>query len=157
MKIRKHLFLSIFLSLVLLFLGIFFFVQGKEDYVGFFYSATLLGPIGIPFLSKERLAKDARNIMIHILLFLTVAILFWNYMDHPWFSPPMTDCDGPCYGWFSFENSLGAVPLFISSIIFGCISLGIKCISKKYTRMGKGLHLILIGFFLYHVFIDFLN
>jgi hypothetical protein len=76
-------------------------------------------------------------------LFLIVVIMhgYWGYMDKPWFSPPEDfSCDGPCYGWFSFENSaptIEVVSVGVISIVIGSFVKVTSFSAKKLRHKIK--------------------
>lgn len=98
----------------------------KESYGTYFVEPALIGPAILLIFSKRSFTKNLLSSLLLIFLLILSSELFWNYMDKPWFSPPEpNNCDGPCYGWFSFENNspffevllVGGISVLTSSLI----------------------------------------
>ncbi len=110
----------------------------KEGYGSYFINPAFFGPAILIIFSKRSFTQNLLSSLLLIFLLTLSSELFWNYMDKPWFSPQESNnCDGPCYGWFSFENDS---PLFIVlltgglSIILGSLIRFISIILKRGSR-----------------------
>jgi hypothetical protein len=89
-------------------------------YHRYFGNALIIAPFLIFLLSKGRMWQDFGFSGAVIIAIVVAARLFWDYQDKPWFAPAKTNCDGDCYGWFSFENEL----LVVNLIWLGLMSTG---------------------------------
>lgn len=105
----------------------------KENSGSYFVEPALICPVILLFFSKRSFTKNLLFSFFFIFLLIASSEIFWGYMDKPWFSPPESyTCDGPCYGWFSFENDSPFFSIFLAggiSIIIGSLLkllLGIK-------------------------------
>ena len=93
--------------------------------------ASALSPMLFVFASQ----KDKRaNIFLALSLLGVNAgyLLFANYMNNPWFMDDPNNCDGPCFGWYSFEKSL--IPNIIWLNIIFAISLIIAFFVKRKSN-----------------------
>lgn len=106
----------------------------KESYGAYFVEPALIGPAILLIFSKRSFTKNLLSSLLLIFLLIFSSELLWNYMDKPWFSPPEpNNCDGPCYGWFSFENNS---PLF-EVLLAGGISVLTGSLIKLMTPIRK--------------------
>lgn len=84
------------------------------------------------------ISRSFRFTAIATVLFGISTLLFmhlcWDYADKSWFSPPESNnCDGPCYGWFSFERDMPIWQIIIAigiSLIIG----GVVLVSRKILK-----------------------
>jgi len=79
-----------------------------------------LGALVIPLLSmgvsQQGLAQRLLRTLVAAVLMVAAYYLFVSYQDHPWFvQPPAAGCDGPCFGWYTFEFDPPYGSLFIIS------------------------------------------
>lgn len=103
-KFHYPFWLAILTAYLIILIGIFNYEGAQEGYGDFFIRASLIAPFLYCSLSKRSFIPALiRGIGITFIIIVAME-LFWNYQDHPWFEPPRVNCDGPCYGWFSFEN-----------------------------------------------------
>ncbi|MCH9739787.1 MAG: hypothetical protein K0U38_02960 [Epsilonproteobacteria bacterium] len=79
----------------------------------------------LPFLWY--LSKQPHSLVSFTLFTLSLMItinmsylLFVDYMNKPWFAgeDPFT-CDGPCYGWYTFQRDIGAEIILNFGLIIG--------------------------------------
>jgi hypothetical protein len=119
--------------------GIIFHTGYKEHYFSYFlYPVSFLPALSV-FINEDIFAALVISITI-IVLSLTSAHLFWNYMDLYWLTlhPDTTDCDGPCTGWFSFENQLHWEIIILYGLVSLTLALIIKLIYKRiFTQKNK--------------------
>lgn len=148
--IRKEKVRPNFIFLVNLIGGILIIAEGivfhngyKEYYIDYFIASALICPCMIMAFPVNKTFKDLLFCLIIILIPSITAILFWDYMDKPWFSPPEDyGADGPRYGWFSFENDLdsyelpviGSISMVIGWAIRFLINLFDKYVIKKQNN-----------------------
>jgi O-antigen ligase len=124
--------LIISLIILLILLPIAILIHGSldgyaETYIYYFMIASFLIPIA-PF----SLTKNWKLAVFQSVIFVLVVILFtyayWFYRDKAYL-PQRFDCDGPCYGWFSFENEINNYLLLLAGgagLILGGIIRMIK-------------------------------
>ena len=120
----------------------------KEGYAGYFLVTALISILIVTVTTKifeEHLVRCSLGLGLTLISMW----VFWDYMDHPWFAGPETyTCDGPCFGWFSFENDnigifilafIGAPIIFVTGIIklfifnFSTIVKKFKLILNRHT------------------------
>lgn len=107
------------------------------DYHSYFIYGSIAAILIIFLLSHGKIWQDLGFSGISIAIIIIAAKLFWSYKDRPWFAPPRTNCDGDCYGWFSFENQLMIEPLVIFSFIAVAIGLVLKLVKLRVMRFLK--------------------
>ena len=92
-----------------------------EAFVGFGFALPCL----LVWVSPGSFANRLANSVISAVYWLVVYAVFVGYQEHPWFAqPPEGGCDGPCFGWYTFEyNPPYALLLAVvlSSILLGSI------------------------------------
>ena len=137
LKIKYNFILAITITALVVVLGILFHQGSKEDYYNYFALAILIAPILIISLSNNKWHKDITQVVFVIIVIVLLALAFWDYKDKPWLSSPDNgNCDGPCYGWFSFENELKFLPLIITSIVSSIIGFIIKAVKLKLKKIS---------------------
>lgn len=109
----------------------------SSDYHYYFGNGLIAAILIIFLLSQGKIWQDLGFSGISIAIIIIAAQLFWDYKDRPWFEPPRTNCDGPCYGWFSFENPLLIEQLVIFSFIKVAIGLVLKLVKLRVMRFLK--------------------
>jgi hypothetical protein len=79
---------------------------GMNDFYGsLLVTIAIIAPAFHLFIDTGRTLRLFFCSAVIISTILAIGFLFWDYMDKPWFSPSGNfNCDGPCFGWFSFEN-----------------------------------------------------
>ncbi len=127
----SNIFIAFSVGFCLIVGGILFHAGTKEDYSIYFIGAAILSPFLVTLLATKKNRSSAALVglaMVFIINFATNT--FWDYQDKPWFSGPETyTCDGPCYGWFSFENDSPKYWVLLSgfiSLIIGIIAQRIR-------------------------------
>lgn len=116
-----HVLIAVTFGYLIIVVGIWTHEGYIQGYGQYFVNAAMIAPFLVTALApkKSKLSAALVGLFLIVLIFFSMNE-FWNYQDKPWFSPPETNtCDGPCYGWFSFEND----PPWFGVIISGCISL----------------------------------
>jgi hypothetical protein len=108
--------------------------QVSSDYHYYFGYGLIAAPLIIFLLSKGRIWQDIGFSAIAIALIILAAQLFWHYQDRPWFDPPRQNCDGPCYGWFSFENELLVKELLVVGGGAILVGLVLKIVKRRLTQ-----------------------
>lgn len=111
--------------------------QDSGEYHSYFIYGLIAAILIIFLLSQDKIWQDLGFSGISIAIIIIAAQLFWNYKDRPWFEPPRTNCDGPCYGWFSFENQLMIELLVIVSLVTVGIGLLLKLVKQRVIRFLK--------------------
>ena len=66
-----------------------------------------------------------------IAIALVVLMLFRDYRDDPWFSDRPLDCDGPCTGWYSFENPLMASTWAIAGVTGAAVGMSLRMLRRR--------------------------
>lgn len=114
--------------------GVIFHRGYQEGYATYFLIASYL----VPILSALTTKKLFIHILKSILGIVTISVLtevFWGYMDKPWFSPPETyTCDGPCYGWFSFENFPPTINILKNGVYLILATIILKLIISRAIK-----------------------
>lgn len=108
-----------------------------STYHRYFGNALIIAPFLIFLLSKGQMWQDFGFSGVTIAAIVVAARLFWNYQDRPWFAPAKTNCDGDCYGWFSFENELLVADLILLGVMStgaGCAIKGLKLAIVRWLR-----------------------
>jgi hypothetical protein len=114
--------------------------QGPPDsssYHYYFGYGSIAAILIIFILSQGKIWQDLGFSGISLAIIIIAAKMFWSYKDRPWFAPPRTNCDGDCYGWFSFENPLMINWLIITGAIAMAIGLVIKLVKLRVMRFLK--------------------
>ncbi|GBO52138.1 hypothetical protein APA_4698 [Pseudanabaena sp. lw0831] len=109
----------------------------SSEYHNYFGLGLIVAPIALFLLSNGRLWQDIGFSWLAIGLILFGAERYWNYRDRPWFEPPRTNCDGDCYGWFSFENPLMLKELLLVGAIAIAIGILLKLVRDKLLKQVK--------------------
>jgi hypothetical protein len=131
--------IAMFVGIMVISIGIWQH-QGPPDssYYHYYFGYGSIAAILIIFLlSQGKIWHDLGFSGISIVIMIIAAKLFWSYKDRPWFAPPRTNCDGDCYGWFSFENPLMIDQLIIVSFIPIGIGLVLKLVKIRVMRFLK--------------------
>lgn len=111
----------------------------KEGYGDYFFMAAFCSLLLVTFTTKSIMSHTVKS-LFGLYIFASAAELYWSYMDHPWFAGPETGtCDGPCFGWFSFENDaptmwillLGCGFLLVTGVVKMIILYGATKLMKK--------------------------
>ena len=109
----------------------------SSEYHNYFGLGLLIAPITLFLLSNGKIWQDIGFSWLAIGLILLGAEGYWNYRDRPWFAPPRTNCDGKCYGWFSFENELMHKELLLVGAIAIVIGILLKIIRNQLLKRIK--------------------
>jgi len=128
-------------------LGSFIFVNKAEtfDYLSVIEVVNVLLPIFIIVLGKNHLVKRILFALFIATLLMIGTGMWVDYQNKPWFVEQSFNCDGPCYGWYTFENDKNlSWSLPVASAIFGIIILIIleliktiyKLITKHFIKLG---------------------
>lgn len=141
LKPKSNFILALTVTALVLILGVLFHQGYKEDYYNYFALAVLIAPVLIISLSNNKWNKDIAQVVFVIIIVILSAIAFWDYKEKPWFSP-LDDgsCDGPCYGWFSFENELRILPLIVTGIASSIMGFIIKAVRMKLRKQAITSH-----------------
>ncbi|WP_103666478.1 hypothetical protein [Pseudanabaena sp. BC1403] len=106
----------------------------SSEYHNYFGLGLIIAPIALFLLSNGKLWQDIGFSWLAIGLILLGAQGYWSYRDRPWFAPPRNNCDGDCYGWFSFENPLMLKELLLVGAIAMAIGILLKIIRDKLLK-----------------------
>lgn len=109
----------------------------SSEYHNYFVLGLIIAPIALFLLSNGKLWQDIGFSWLAIGLILLGAQGYWSYRDRPWFAPPLTNCDGKCYGWFSFENELMHKELLLVGAIAIAIGILLKIIRNQLLKRIK--------------------
>lgn len=109
----------------------------SSDYHYYFSYGSIAAILIIFLLSQGKIWQDLGFSGVATVIIIMAAKMFWSYKDRPWFSPPRTNCDGDCYGWFSFENPLLIEQLIIVSLIAVAIGLLLKLVKLRVLMFLK--------------------
>lgn len=107
-----------FLALPVIYLAVMLPVHSgyKEGYGAYFLTASLIAVATVCLTSRTLTGHLVRG-CVSLFAIAMLTELFWNYMDHPWFAGPETQtCDGPCFGWFSFENDSPTIIILLTGV-----------------------------------------
>jgi peptidoglycan/LPS O-acetylase OafA/YrhL len=127
----KTAFILTFIAInIIIIVNLYFHKGYEEGYYIYFLIASAVGACMIWILSDIKYILNVLFTGITIAYIILFASLFWNYMDKPWFKPLRKNCDGPCYGWFSFENELNWSLL----ILYGCAAAIVTLLVKLGVR-----------------------
>lgn len=101
-----------------------------------------LGVFTIPLLSMlaswQGLAHRLARTLVATLLLLSAYYLFVGHQDHPWFvQPPASGCDGPCFGWYTFELDPPYVTLLIISAIAASLGVILYCCARGLAGLRR--------------------
>jgi len=88
-----------------------------EDHRNYFAFVMFILPALTFLLCHGTLGKRIVRPVLAISYWLTFYVLFVDYQDRPWFSQEPMSCDGPCFGWYTFENESIYTPLLVISAI----------------------------------------
>lgn len=97
------------------------FTLYEEDEQGWFLAAMGVLPAMAAVVSLGRgFGERATWALATVAAWLAIFHAYFDYMNHPWWAGPETfTCDGPCFGWYAFENP----PLVKLHLIVGCLSV----------------------------------
>lgn len=114
----------------------------KEGYLSYFINAEFISILLVTFTTKSFITHLIKS-SVGLFLIVCITGLFWGYMDHPWFTGPETNnCDGACFGWFSFENDDPSAIITFGGTIFifltGSIKALVLFIKNKLSKSVKG-------------------
>ncbi len=106
-----------------------------------FTDAAFLFSFLLMLISYQALIRRLIHSSASAIYWLIAYAMFVSYQDHPWFAQaPLDGCDGPCFGWYTFENEPLYMPLFAISMIgllLGLIAYcGIKGVLQLVRRWG---------------------
>ena len=97
-----------FLALLVIGTGLIFYLvpsTGKGAHLFLFGLVITIGPFLALVLSKSGFGASLTRAAVATVYWFGFYTLFVDYMNHPWGAGPETNkCDGPCFGWYSFEN-----------------------------------------------------
>lgn len=57
--------------------------------------------------SKYHFIKASLFSLLYTVIFFLITSMWIDYQNQPWFTIQSWSCDGPCYGWYTFENGKG--------------------------------------------------
>ena len=102
--------------------------QTEQEY---FHLAMLLLPaIAAIWPVEKRAATRILRAIATWGLWFGFYVAFVDYANHPWFAGPETNtCDGPCFGWYSFENESN----FGLNAAIGCVSLAVGALLAPWV------------------------
>lgn len=117
----------------------------KQGYQGIFQKIFLIVATWVVILANGNAINRLKKGVLAWFIVSLGAGLFWNYKDKPWFSPPdPKTCDGPCYGWFSFENESPAIEILIFGfgyvMIVWLLRISLGSVHSYYLKMNKESH-----------------
>lgn len=93
----------------------------RKDHVYFFITTIALFPLFSLVLSRSYLRERLLRAIGSIGYWFAFYTLFLSYKNRPWFADGSKDCDGPCFGWYSFENE----PVYLELLVVAGVSLGL--------------------------------
>ena len=103
--------------------GLLFYLvprTSKGAHINLFGLAILTCPFLVLVLSKDSFGASLTRAIVAAIYWFGFYAIFVDYIDHPWFAGPETNaCDGPCFGWYSFENE----PRHLCLIVAATVSL----------------------------------
>ncbi len=124
---------SFFLGLLGAGTGLIFYLVPRTDkgaHLYLFGLATVIYPFLALVLSKGSFGAGLTRACAAALYWFGFYTLFVDYLNHPWGAGPETNaCDGPCFGWYSFENEACHLCLVIVatvSLLLGLLVLFIR-------------------------------
>jgi hypothetical protein len=92
----------------------------KEEDNGYFALTMLVLPVLVFLVARARLGTRFARAGLTILYWLAFYAMYVDYQNRPWFAvADPRGCDGPCFGWYSFENA----PIYGILLVFGSLSL----------------------------------
>jgi hypothetical protein len=106
--------------------GIFTHTGYKEGYRTYFIAVSFICPFLASFLTQRSFMRAFIHGIFFTILTIIATELFWTYKDGRLFTgPDPKNCDGNCYGGFSFENDspfleiamIGTVGSLVGSLI----------------------------------------
>lgn len=119
-----------------------------EYYIRYFVFAAFFVSLP-PFMLAEKWKTSITQAVALIALVLFLTYAYWSYRDKPYvlnyqywteksaFNARYNSaaCDGPCFGWFSFENELKYTPLLeaglVGLVVGGVTRVGVAKVLKK--------------------------
>jgi hypothetical protein len=118
--------LAVFSVLTILITWFYVFYKEDDKYV-FLVTIYVLPWICVFIFRKE---------FLHRILGISVAISYWfifyylfvYYMNHPWF---VNNCDGPCFGTYSFENRPIYAILLLNGFYSSMLALAFDVLIKR--------------------------
>ena len=145
MPSRKAIEWSIFLLLLIVGTALVLFatsqhVSKEQDNV-YFALAMLILPAITFLLSCERFGMRLVRAVLTISYWFIFYAQYVSYQNRPWFAiPDRGRCDGPCFGWYSFENPpisgvllvVGVMSLLGGSVIYALV-LGVRRLWRAVT------------------------
>ena len=100
-------------------------VDPRDCHFSAFAVASFLFPLFTTVVSRENIAPRLLRAFISAVYLVIAYNIFVGYQDHPWFAQaPPGGCDGPCFGWYTFEFTPPYTILFVlagKAILIGSI------------------------------------
>ena len=102
----------------------------KGTHFDFFALGILVYPFLALVWSKDSFGASLTRAVVAAVYWFAFYALFVDYKNHPWGAGPETwTCDGPCFGWYSFENPschLCLVIVATVSLLLGLLVLYVR-------------------------------
>lgn len=141
MFIRNKYYTTSLMVIVLLGIGsIIFRDRTLFDMYDIFQYVNLILPASILIFSPKSPLKDLLFSLL-VTFVLGVASLLWiNYQNKPWFVPQDWSCDGPCYGWYTFEDNkevMVIIHLGLSLSVGLAVRFALETVKEIVTRFRK--------------------
>ncbi len=142
---RKAIDWSIFVLLLIVGSALVLFATSQHVYKEqdnvYFALAMLMLPALTLLISCERFGTRLVRAVLTISYWFIFYTQYVSYQNHPWFAlPDPRGCDGPCFGWYSFENPpiygvlfvVGIMSLLGGSVIYALV-LGVRRLWQAIT------------------------
>jgi hypothetical protein len=98
-----------------------------EDHVALFLAAACVAVAATAIAIRLPWRKSALAGAASALLWVAGYRALVSYLDHPWLAGPETNrCDGPCFGWYTFEFD----PPYLLLVV---VTFGTACLGAAYA------------------------
>ena len=108
-----------------------FYVYYKEDDRCVFLVTIYVLPWICTIIFRKNFSHRILGIFVAISYWFIFYYLFVYYMNHPWFIGDLYNCDGPCFGRYSFENHPIYGTLLVNGLYSSMLALAFATLIRR--------------------------